>query len=1061
MSKPTKIDKKLSTFSDRVKMIDMHPREPLVICSLYNGQVTLWNYETKNLVKSFEILDAPIRCVKFIVKLQSFACGADDMNIRIYNYNTMEKTKTFVAHDDYLRCIAVHDQLPIMLTSSDDMRIKAWDWSRNWACTMIFEGHQHYVMSVCFNPKDAMTFASASLDMSIKVWNLSSPEPNYSLIGHEDAINCVEYYPGGDKPYLVSGSDDNTVKIWDYQTRACIQTLTHHVHHVTATFFHPDVPLLFTGGEDEVIGVVNTQTWRTEQNLNYGMQRAWTITARPGSHHVGIGFDRGMVVLKVGSDEPVLSMDGNGKLYMALGNAISRFDIKNVPSDTADGEALRIASKEVGTSEALPIAIAHGPSGQNIAVISDHEYTVYSGIQWRSKTFGPCVSFAWGRESGSYAVLETPTTIKLFKGLKPGETVTLPEPADKLFSGPLLAVRTAGAITFIDWDTMRVVRRIEARPTQVSWSDSNELVALILESSFYILRFNAEIAAERLPTCTAEDGIEEAFDTVDEGEETIRQATWVGDCLCFVNQSDRLNYYIGGEYTTVAVLNRGTHLLGYLPKENRLFCIDRDRNITSYVLHVSVVEYKGAIVREDFEAAEAILPRIPTVSRDKVAQFLQGRGHLQLALEVTTEDDHRFDLAITLGLLDTALDVAKRIPATSRWKQIGDLALEQGAFDVAEPAMYESGDLNGLLLMYTCTGDREGLRKLGNLALQKGKTNVAFTCCHLLSDYNACTQILLQTNRIADAAFYARTYNHDHVDEVVQKWKNSVAGLPRVRDSIADPAGFPNLFPNMSDSITKKANAAVAATSLSSPVREVGASPITVQTGNTPNLFSPEQPSAPAPTPATTLKPEASPSHLFSPLQPRAPDTTPATVYKKPEDVASPTNDLFSPQQPSAPQPTPATNYRPAPALEDGSVGETPMVVRAANAALAAGGTSSLSSTVQSPKQQADQRLDYSPEREASQQQHVDPTAGTANEEEPEAEEEIAPAETATDATPAKDSAAATSPKAQTAKDDLDDIFGNAEPEQATSPKQAEQPAKPSATGDGFDEDGFDDEDWN
>eukprot|EP00744_Colponema_vietnamica_P010335 GILI01014616.1.p1 GENE.GILI01014616.1~~GILI01014616.1.p1 ORF type:complete len:802 (+),score=280.08 GILI01014616.1:61-2466(+) len=801
------------------------------------------------------------------------------------------------------------------------------------------------------------------------------------------------------------------------------------------------------------------------------MQRAWTIAARPSSHHVGIGYDRGMVVLKVGSDEPVLSMDGNGKLYMAIGNDVSRFDIKNVPADTTDGEALRIASKEVGTSESLPVAIAHGPSGQNIAVIADHEYTVYSALAWRPKTFGPCVSFAWGRESGSYAVLETPTLIKLYKGLKPGETVTLPEPADKLFSGPLLAVRSAGAITFIDWDSMRVVRRIEARPTQVSWSDSNELVALILESSFYILRFNADVAAEKLPTCTADDGIEEAFDTVDEGEETIRQASWVGDCLCFINQSDRLNYYIGGEYTTVAVLNRGTNLLGYLPKENRLFTIDRDRNIASYVLHVSVVEYKGAIVREDLEAAAEILPRIPTASRDKVAQFLQSRGHLELALEVTTEDDHRFDLAITLGRLETALDVAKRIPATSRWKQIGDLALEQGAFDVAQSAMFESSDLNGLLLLYTSTGDREGIRKLGALALKKGKTNVAFTCCHMLSDYNACTEILLQTNRIADAAFYARTYNHDYVDEVVQKWKNSVAGLPRVRDSIADPASFPNLFPNMSESIEKKKSAAA---SLSSPVREAAASPITVQVGgNTPNLFSPEMPRAPATTPATTLKPDASPSNLFSPDQPRVPDTTPVTVYKQQqEDVSSPTN-LFSPQQPKAPQPTPATNYRPAAAAQDDqeSITETPMVVRATNAAALASAGASLSSA-QSPKQQADQRLDYSPERDASAAPHADPSADIEEEEaideeeqQPAEEEPAAPAPRAASA--ASTHTGDTSPKAASSpvKDDLDDIFGTAAPTQQ-SPKQQQSPKaseeQPKPAGDGFDQDGFDEEeDWN
>ena len=30
-------------------------------------------------------------------------------------------------------------------------------------------------------------------------------------------VNCLDYFHGGDKPHIVSGADDRTVKIWDYQ----------------------------------------------------------------------------------------------------------------------------------------------------------------------------------------------------------------------------------------------------------------------------------------------------------------------------------------------------------------------------------------------------------------------------------------------------------------------------------------------------------------------------------------------------------------------------------------------------------------------------------------------------------------------------------------------------------------------------------------------------------------------------------------------------------------------------------------------------------------------------
>lgn len=50
------------------------------------------------------------------------------------------------------------------------MLIKLWDWDKKWTCTQVFEGHTHYVMQIVINPKDNNTFASASLDRTVKVW---------------------------------------------------------------------------------------------------------------------------------------------------------------------------------------------------------------------------------------------------------------------------------------------------------------------------------------------------------------------------------------------------------------------------------------------------------------------------------------------------------------------------------------------------------------------------------------------------------------------------------------------------------------------------------------------------------------------------------------------------------------------------------------------------------------------------------------------------------------------------------------------------------------------------
>lgn len=67
---------------------------------------------------------------------------------------------------------------------------------------------------------NSYTFASASLIFFLfvvtilsQIWNLGSPDPNFTLDAHQKGVNCVDYFTGGDKPYLITGSDDHTAKV--------------------------------------------------------------------------------------------------------------------------------------------------------------------------------------------------------------------------------------------------------------------------------------------------------------------------------------------------------------------------------------------------------------------------------------------------------------------------------------------------------------------------------------------------------------------------------------------------------------------------------------------------------------------------------------------------------------------------------------------------------------------------------------------------------------------------------------------------------------------------------
>jgi coatomer subunit beta' len=67
---------------------------------------------------------------------------------------------------------------------------------------------------------------------------------------------------GGDRPFLVSGADDKLIKVWDYQTKTCVQTLEGHAHNISCVAFHPELPIILSGAEDGVVKMWHATTYR-------------------------------------------------------------------------------------------------------------------------------------------------------------------------------------------------------------------------------------------------------------------------------------------------------------------------------------------------------------------------------------------------------------------------------------------------------------------------------------------------------------------------------------------------------------------------------------------------------------------------------------------------------------------------------------------------------------------------------------------------------------------------------------------------------------------------------
>jgi len=78
-----------------------------------------------------------------------------------------------------------------------------------------FKPHRRAIYSIAVS-KDKKKVFSASIDKTIKIWDLETGSLIKTLKGHNAEINCIILID--EKNQLISGSEDGTIKIWNLET---------------------------------------------------------------------------------------------------------------------------------------------------------------------------------------------------------------------------------------------------------------------------------------------------------------------------------------------------------------------------------------------------------------------------------------------------------------------------------------------------------------------------------------------------------------------------------------------------------------------------------------------------------------------------------------------------------------------------------------------------------------------------------------------------------------------------------------------------------------------------
>jgi WD40 repeat protein len=135
-------------------------------------------------------------------------------------------------------------------------------------------GHAEFVRSVAFSP-DGTLFASGSNDNTIKLWDVASRRELRTLAGHTDHVLDVRF--SSDGLLLASLGYDKTLRIWDVASGEPLVTITATNGSFAAFCLTPDSRTVITanhtfdsGGGDNLIRFWNVASGKEERTLDAG-----------------------------------------------------------------------------------------------------------------------------------------------------------------------------------------------------------------------------------------------------------------------------------------------------------------------------------------------------------------------------------------------------------------------------------------------------------------------------------------------------------------------------------------------------------------------------------------------------------------------------------------------------------------------------------------------------------------------------------------------------------------------------------------------------------------------
>lgn len=240
---------------------------------------------------------------------QFLASGSEDGTSRIWNVQSGECLQILEGHTERVWTVAFHPDLKRVVTGSEDGTIRIWDRATG-ECQKIIRDESGNMRSIsCIVPLSDDYLACSSRDECVRVWEISSGRCEWKVEENTGPVRSVHTNKEGN--LIVSGAR-NTIRVWNVETRECIQTFTEPEGSVLCVQLSPDNSFVASAGSRGVIKVWSIATGECVYTLKKHEGIVWGIAFHPeGKIIASAGGDYAVKIWEVDSERCLKTLQGS------------------------------------------------------------------------------------------------------------------------------------------------------------------------------------------------------------------------------------------------------------------------------------------------------------------------------------------------------------------------------------------------------------------------------------------------------------------------------------------------------------------------------------------------------------------------------------------------------------------------------------------------------------------------------------------------------------------------------------------------------------------------------